>query len=136
MITGVVSFILLHAIKWGLDKLSDRTNGAFGYCSPPQAPPGAHDSAEPEEYSVSSKPSAKEAADEPAAPNGEVLFPLPAHAVKNLNISIQVKRELTYEMNARSCCRPSLFPSFVLVSFLQIVCVNGHRGTTGAELRI
>ncbi|BDA42913.1 Adenine/guanine permease AZG1 [Coccomyxa sp. Obi] len=59
VIGGVVSFILLHAIKWVCDKLSDRTNGAFGYCTPPQAPEGAHAPAakQPEEYSVGGKPS-------------------------------------------------------------------------------
>lgn len=70
VIGGVVSFILLHAIKWLFDKLSDRTNGAFGYCTPPQAPEGAHDSAkQPEEYSVGGKPSASS---DDSVPNGQV----------------------------------------------------------------
>lgn len=70
VIGGVVSFILLHAIKWACDKLSDRTNGAFGYCTPPQAPEGAHTAAkEPEEYSVGGKPSASS---EESISNGQV----------------------------------------------------------------
>jgi hypothetical protein len=50
VITGVVSFVLLHAIKWACDKLSARTNGAFGYCTPPQSPEGSAHSAPDDEF--------------------------------------------------------------------------------------
>ena len=71
-----MSFILLHAIKWACDKLSDRTNGAFGYCTPPQAPEGAHapeHKQAPEEYSVGGKPSASS---EESIPNGQARVQL------------------------------------------------------------
>ena len=65
-----MSFILLHAIKWACDKLSERTNGAFGYCSPPASPEGtAHDGVADDEFGVSNKPSAKGDA---SVSNGEV----------------------------------------------------------------
>ena len=38
VITGVVSFCLAHGIKWILDRLSDRTNGFFGYCEAAKVP--------------------------------------------------------------------------------------------------
>lgn len=53
VIAGVVSFILAHAIKWVLDKGSDRTNGFFGYCMPPEAPVGHGD--DKDDFSVGGK---------------------------------------------------------------------------------
>jgi hypothetical protein len=54
VIAGVVSFILAHSVKWALDKLSDRTGGFFGYCTPPPILKEGDDS-EKGDYSVSDK---------------------------------------------------------------------------------
>ncbi len=60
MIAGVVSFMLAHAVKWVLDKASDRTGGAFGYCTPAAVAedPNAHGLSEnPDDYKSGQKPS-------------------------------------------------------------------------------
>ncbi|KAK9909947.1 hypothetical protein WJX75_009918 [Coccomyxa subellipsoidea] len=72
VITGVVSFVLLHAIKWACDKLSARTNGAFGYCTPPQSPEGSAHSAPDDEFN---KAPAK---GDDSVSNGAVAAPDPA----------------------------------------------------------
>ena len=60
VIAGVVSFMLAHGVKWVLDKASDRTNGAFGYCTPSAAAadPNTHGLSEnPDDYKSGQKPS-------------------------------------------------------------------------------
>ena len=42
VIAGVVSFCLAHGVKWILDRLSDRTNGFFGYVENAKVPCSRH----------------------------------------------------------------------------------------------